>query len=131
MSPVSSEKPESYLLAYLPSDLWFPVLGSYWLKLEEDQLCLCSARMQVQSLVQERVKRTPCCHSWCVHYNCGSDLIPGLGTPYAVGRPKKNKEKKKEKNLKKNVLQSCKYLLGPCGGLFWIVLNYIHLNHTS
>ena len=30
--------------------------------------------------------------------NCSSDLIPGLGTPYAAGRPRK-KKKKKERNL--------------------------------
>lgn len=27
-------------------------------------------------------------------HNCRSDLIPGCGSPHAVGRPKKKKEKK-------------------------------------
>ena len=27
-----------------------------------------------------------------VGYNCGLDLIPGLGTPYASGQPKMKKE---------------------------------------
>ena len=35
-----------------------------------------------------------CCHSCGVSRNCGSDLIPGPGTPYAGGRPKKKKKKR-------------------------------------
>ena len=34
-------------------------------------------------------------HSCSVDYNSGLDLIPGPGTPYAMGWPKKRKEKKK------------------------------------
>ena len=38
--------------------------------------------------------RIRCCHSCSLGCNCGSDLIPGLGTPYAKGQPKKRKRKK-------------------------------------
>ena len=31
-----------------------------------------------------------CCHSCNVGHNCGCDLIPGQGTPYASERPKKD-----------------------------------------
>ena len=34
------------------------------------------------------------CHSCSIGCNCGS-VIPGLGTPYAMGEPKKKKKKKK------------------------------------
>lgn len=34
------------------------------------------------------------CHSCSLHHSSGSDLIPGLGTPYATGEPKKKKRKK-------------------------------------
>ena len=37
-----------------------------------------------------------CCRSCGLGCNCGSDLVPGLGTPYSVGQPKKKKKKKKE-----------------------------------
>ena len=33
-----------------------------------------------------------CSWGWCVHHNCGWDLIPGLGTPYAAGWPKMKNE---------------------------------------
>ena len=33
--------------------------------------------------------------------NCGSDLIPGLGTPYALGWPKQIQNKTKQKKQKK------------------------------
>ena len=39
---------------------------------------------------------------WCscgVSCNCGSDLIPGLRTPYAIGRPKKEREGGRKKLL--------------------------------
>ena len=41
-----------------------------------------------------------CCHSCRVAYNCILDLIPGLGIPYAEGRPKKKKKKKKKETQK-------------------------------
>jgi len=39
------------------------------------------------------------CHSCLVGCNCGSDQIPGLGTPYAMGQPKKKRKEKKAKFL--------------------------------
>ena len=49
-----------------------------------------------------------CCSCGCsVGCSCSSDLIPGLGTPYAVVQPEK---KRKEK--KKNLLRA-DYAIGP------------------
>ena len=42
--------------------------------------------MQVQSPTHHSGLRIGHCHSW------GLDLIPGQGTPYAVGQPKKKKK---------------------------------------
>ena len=39
------------------------------------------------------------CCSCDIGHNCGSDLIPGLGTPYAMEWPKKKKKKKKAWNI--------------------------------
>ena len=36
---------------------------------------------------------------------CSSDVIPGLGTPYAMGQPKKKKKKKKKKRKERR--QKC------------------------
>ena len=33
------------------------------------------------------------CHSYGLGQDCSSDLIPGLGTPYATGQPKMKKKK--------------------------------------
>ena len=46
--------------------------------------------------------RIRCCCSFGVGHNCGSDLTPGLGTPYATGRPRKEKEKKKKRFIHKS-----------------------------
>lgn len=43
------------------------------------------------SLAQWAKESNVCC-SYGVGENCGLDLIPGLGTPYAPGRPKMNKK---------------------------------------
>ena len=40
--------------------------------------------------------RIGCCCSWGLGCNCGLDLIPGLGSPYAAGRPKKKKKKSED-----------------------------------
>ena len=40
------------------------------------------------------VKDLTCC-SCSLGHNCSSDLIPGPGTPYASGQPKKKEEKKR------------------------------------
>ena len=46
------------------------------------------------------VKDPECCHSCSLGCDCGWDLIPGLGVPYAMGRPKKPNQTKtnKQKN---------------------------------
>ena len=48
---------------------------------QQDQWCL---ETKVQS---------PAWHSCGLGGTCGSNLIPGLGTPYAMGQPKKKKKK--------------------------------------
>ena len=35
------------------------------------------------------------CHCCSIGHNCGLNLIPGLGTPSAMGQPKKKKKKKR------------------------------------
>ena len=47
--------------------------------------------MQVRSPAWHSGLRIWSCHSCRVGGNCDSDLIPGLGTPCAVGKPKKEK----------------------------------------
>ena len=50
--------------------------------------CLWSTRMQIQSPAWRsglRIQRCPCCS---VGHSCDLDLILGLGTLYAMGRPK-------------------------------------------
>ena len=37
------------------------------------------------------------CHSCSLGCNCALDLIPGLRTPYAVGRPRIKGKKKRER----------------------------------
>ena len=64
---------------------------------------LGSAGMQVQFLAWNGWVRIHCCHSCSLGPNCGSDLIPGLGTPYAAGRPKMKKKKKKRKEKKNSI----------------------------
>ena len=39
------------------------------------------------------VKGSGCCHRCGIGHNCGWDLIPGPGTPYAMGWPKRKKKK--------------------------------------
>ena len=41
------------------------------------------------------VKGSGICCSCGVGHNCGSDLIPGPGTPYAMEKEKKKEEEKK------------------------------------
>ena len=60
----------------------------------------CGAMGLAPSLQHRDVGSIPAWHgglkdlgpSCSVGYNCGSDLIPGLGTPYAKGWPKKKKK---------------------------------------
>ena len=56
-----------------------------------DQQHLWSAGMQVRSPAWHSGLRIPHCHRYGLDHNCSSDLIPGLGTPYAMGWPKKEK----------------------------------------
>ena len=56
--------------------------------------------MQVQSLARHSGLRVPCCHSCVLSHNCGLDLIPGPGAPYAAEWPKKERKGNKiVKNL--------------------------------
>ena len=51
-----------------------------------------NAGMEVQSLAWHGGLKTQCCCSCSIGHNYGSDLIFGLGTPYAKRQPKKNKK---------------------------------------
>ena len=51
--------------------------------------------MQVRSLAQHSGLRIQCCHSCGKGRDCGSDLVPGPGTPYTMGQPKKEITKTK------------------------------------
>ena len=64
---------------------------------QQDVWHLRSAGTMVQSPAQHRRLRILHCHSCGLGCNCGSDLIPGMETPYAAGQPKKEKEKKMER----------------------------------
>ena len=68
---------------------------------------LWSFGMQIQSPAWQSGLRIPCCCSCSKGHNCGSYLIPGLGTPYVTGWPKKKKKKKKKTN---NLLKMSKLL---------------------
>ena len=59
---------------------------------QQDQRHLWSPRTQLQSPAQHSELRIWHCHSCSIGHNCGSDLIPGLGNPYAVGQSKKKKK---------------------------------------
>ena len=58
--------------------------------------------MQVQSPTQHSGLRIRCGHNFGLGHNCGSDLLPGPGTPYASGQPKFKKKKGKESDSLKN-----------------------------
>ena len=61
---------------------------------QQDWQCVWYTRMQVRSWVQHSRLRVWYYHSCRVDHNYSLDLIPGLGTPHAAGRPKKKKKKK-------------------------------------
>ena len=99
----------------LPYDLSIPLLGIYLDKtINQKYTCGALAVSQwdqkhfgdtgtwVQSLAQNSGLRIHCCHRCSLVCSCGLDLIPGPGTPYAMGRPK-TKNKKQNKPLKKHV----------------------------
>ena len=52
---------------------------------------LGSPRTQVRSPARHSGLRIQCCHSCGLGCNCGSDLIPGSGTAYAVGSQRDKK----------------------------------------
>ena len=60
-----------------------------------DQRHLSSAGPQVQSLAQDTGLRVLRCRSYGLGHNYGSDPIPGRGTPYVTGQPKKKRKKYK------------------------------------
>ena len=64
-----------------------------------DRRHLGSIGTQVQSLAHNSGLRMQHCHSCSLGGNCGSDLIPGLGTPYAMGWERKNGRKEGIFNL--------------------------------
>ena len=67
-----------------------------------DQWCLGSPEMQVRyPALHSGLKIWHCC-SCSLGGDCGSDLIPGSGAPYATGWPEMGKKKKiprREHNL--------------------------------
>ena len=66
---------------FLELPLWHNGMGSI--------LCVLT---QVCSLSQYSGLRIWCCCSFGLGCDCGLDLIPGPGVPYAVGQPKKKKK---------------------------------------
>ena len=76
---------------------------------------LGSAGAQVQSLAWLSGLRIQCCCSCGLGCNYSSDLIPGWGTPYAAGRPKKGKKKKKVRGSIRSICQCYTY------GLFVLI----------
>ena len=67
---------------------------------QQDGWHLRSTRMQVRCPAWHRGLRSRCCHSCGLGHNCASNLLPGLGKPYALGQRKKQKEPKKQKQNK-------------------------------
>ena len=58
-----------------------------------DQQCPWNARMQVWSLARYSGLRILSCR-YSIGHNCGSDLTPGSGVPYAKGQPPSQKRLK-------------------------------------
>ena len=61
-----------YFMGFINIDLW----------------CLGSTGLNVRSPAQHSGLRIQHCCSCGLGRDCGLDLVPGLGTPYAVGQPK-------------------------------------------
>uniref|UniRef100_A0A8D0M5P9 DUF1725 domain-containing protein n=6 Tax=Sus scrofa TaxID=9823 RepID=A0A8D0M5P9_PIG len=61
---------------------------------QRDKWHLGNAGMQVSSLALHSGLRIQCWYSCGLGYDCSSDLIPGLGTPYCHEVAKKEKKKK-------------------------------------
>ena len=61
------------------------------------ELCLGSTGMEVRSPARHSGLKIQYCRSCSLSCNCGSNLIPGQGVPYALGWPKMEKRKKKKR----------------------------------
>ena len=59
---------------------------------QRDQQHLGSTGTLVRSPARHSGLRIQCCHSCVLVHDCGLDLIPGPGSPYAMGWPKKEKK---------------------------------------
>ena len=68
--------------------------------------CLSSAKTQVE--FSSPAQWNPHSHSYGTGLNCWLQLIPGLGTPYAEGQPKKKRENIKKKKVKYFTLRKIK-----------------------
>ena len=75
-----------------------------------DWCCLYSSEMKVQSLAWHSGLRIWHCCSCSVDPHCSLDLIPGPGTPYALGQPKKEEEEKKKTQVLLNLDSHCPLL---------------------
>ena len=71
-----------------------PVMGAPAVA-QGDRQCLGCAGTQVPSPAWHSGLRIQHCHSCSLGHDYGSDLILGLGTPYAMGWPKKKGQKKR------------------------------------
>ena len=93
-----------------------------------DRWPLESAGSQVPSPLQHSGLRICHCHSCSLDCDCGLDLIPGLGTPYAVGQPKmKEKNKHTNKQKKKTSVIYCIITIKE-KNLMIISILYAHLS---
>ena len=63
---------------------------------QQDWWCIGTAGSQVWSLAQHSRLRIQRCHSCGAGHNGSLDLIPGPGTPCAVGQPQEKKKKRKK-----------------------------------
>ena len=84
----------SFILFFWSSFLWESVKrveGGVTTMAQGDWRHRCSTRMQVWSPVGHSGLKDPVLPWW--DHKCGSDLIPGPGTPYVLGWPKKIKKK--------------------------------------
>ena len=64
--------------------------------------------------------RTSSCCSCGIGHSCGSDLIPGWGTPYASGWQKEKKKKKRQREI----------ATSEASHLFWIQFGNVLLCHN-
>ena len=60
---------------------------------QQDKRHLGSTGIQVRPPAQHSGLRIRRCHICSLGHDCGSDLIPGLGAPNAMGQPGKKKKK--------------------------------------